>query len=154
MRPGKREIPTASIALSSNGLNGDSEAVGTARSTMLACVTLGIYPEIAALMHRASHYFRHTHRAVAPTSKMVRRSTAVIKQRADARAVHIDTRHDFSFRRPSRTSSRTTLTKTNDETAKNHPRRNARLWRSWPVDLLLRLSLLALDCDRRRSMAG
>jgi hypothetical protein len=31
---------------------------------------------------------------------MVRRSTAVIKQRADARAVHIDTRHDFSFSAP------------------------------------------------------
>ena len=57
MRPGKLEIPTANIAITSSGLNGDSEAVGTARSTMLATLTLVIFRENAAVMRGAKYYF-------------------------------------------------------------------------------------------------
>ena|ERR1700686_918310 len=58
VRPGKLEIPTANIAITSSGLNGDSEAVGTARSTMLATLTLVIFRENAAVMRGAKYYFR------------------------------------------------------------------------------------------------
>ena len=58
VRPGKLEIPTANIAITSSGLNGDSEAVGTARSTMLATLTLVIFRENAAVMRGAKYFFR------------------------------------------------------------------------------------------------
>jgi hypothetical protein len=57
VRPAKLEIPTANIAITSSGLNGDSEAVGTARSTMLATLTLVIFRENAAVMRGAKYYF-------------------------------------------------------------------------------------------------
>jgi len=37
---------------------------------------------------------------------------------------------------------------------KDHPRRDARLWRSRPADLLRQLPVLVLDQDQRRSVAG
>ena len=56
VRPGKREIPTASIAITSPGAAGGGEAVGTAR-TMLAGVTLAIYRENAAFDESALQAF-------------------------------------------------------------------------------------------------
>ena len=57
MRPGKREIPTASIAIASPGAAGGDEAVGTVRSTMLAGVTLALYRENAAFDERGQVLF-------------------------------------------------------------------------------------------------
>jgi len=52
-QPGKRGIPTANIAITSNGLNGGREARGTARWTMLVCVTLATYRENAVWIRGA-----------------------------------------------------------------------------------------------------
>jgi hypothetical protein len=37
----------------------------------------------------------------------------------------------------------------NEKSQENHTRRNARLRRAWPLDLLRRLTVLTLDTDRR-----
>jgi hypothetical protein len=55
VRPGKRETPTANIAITSRGLNGGREALGTARSTMLAYITLATFRENAASTHGAKY---------------------------------------------------------------------------------------------------
>jgi len=63
-RPGKREIPIASIAITLPGLYGDPAAVGTARSTMLAGITPALYRESAALMHKARYCLGRTNEVI------------------------------------------------------------------------------------------
>jgi hypothetical protein len=46
--------------------SGCGKAVGKARSTMLATLTLAIFPENAALMHRVRYCLGHTHEVICP----------------------------------------------------------------------------------------
>jgi len=51
---------TVNTATTSHGPNGDSEVLGTARSTTLAFITLATYRESAASTHRAKYCSGHT----------------------------------------------------------------------------------------------
>ena len=60
MRPGNREIPTANIAITSLGANGDSAVGGTVRWIMPAFLIPALSLGNAALMRTASRCLART----------------------------------------------------------------------------------------------
>ena len=56
VQPENRELPTANIAITSPDQNRGREALGTARSIVLACIILATFRENAASTHRAKYY--------------------------------------------------------------------------------------------------